>query len=115
MIFGQDGAKKIRSMKVGFLTEKLSLTSEEAELFWPVYNKYQDRKDAIRKEYKNASQTDADAHIKRQEAELTLDKEYNSKFKKVLAAEKVLLLHQAEREWTKILLQEIRKRKSKDE
>jgi len=35
-----DGAKKLNEIKVGFFTEKLDLTSSEAEKFWPVYNEY---------------------------------------------------------------------------
>lgn len=108
-----EGNERIRSMKVGFLTERLNLTTEEAELFWPVYNQYQDKKDAIRQEYKANSNKDADAHIKRKEADLALEKEYLAKFKEVLAAEKVLLLHKAEREWKEILLEEVRKRGKK--
>lgn len=34
------GREKIRAYKVSFLTEKLDLTSDEAEKFWPIYNKY---------------------------------------------------------------------------
>ncbi|WP_143954937.1 hypothetical protein [Robertkochia solimangrovi] len=33
---------KIRAMKVAFITEKLELSSAEAEKFWPVHNKYDD-------------------------------------------------------------------------
>ncbi|MGO2101478.1 hypothetical protein [Psychroflexus halocasei] len=31
---------KIQSLKIGFFTEKLDLSSEEAKKFWPVYNKH---------------------------------------------------------------------------
>lgn len=31
---------KIQSLKIGFFTEKLNLSSEEAKKFWPVYNKH---------------------------------------------------------------------------
>ena len=34
------GREKIRAYKVSFLTEKLDLTPDEAEKFWPIYNKY---------------------------------------------------------------------------
>ena len=34
------GREKIKAYKVSFITEKLNLSSEEAEKFWPIYNKY---------------------------------------------------------------------------
>ena len=44
--FAQDGKgkrdeswkEKMRSEKIAFLTNEISLTPEEAQLFWPVYN-----------------------------------------------------------------------------
>ena len=30
------------SLKIGFLTDRLDLTPEEAKLFWPVYGHFQD-------------------------------------------------------------------------
>ena len=35
---GKFSYDKIKSMKVAYFTDKLNLTSEEAEKFWPVYN-----------------------------------------------------------------------------
>lgn len=43
--FGQERKEtreKIKVLKVAFLTEQLSLTSEEAQKFWPIYNKHQE-------------------------------------------------------------------------
>ena len=37
----RDGRKKIKALKVSFLTEKLDLTEKEAVKFWPVYNKFE--------------------------------------------------------------------------
>ena len=35
--------EQIKSMKVGFLTTELELSSTEAEKFWPIYNKYDEK------------------------------------------------------------------------
>jgi hypothetical protein len=43
------GKEKVEAMKIGFITDYLDLSSEEAKEFWPVYNKYQDEMDALRK------------------------------------------------------------------
>ena len=40
----QDGdetrAEKIQALKIAFITQKLQLTADEAQKFWPVYNQY---------------------------------------------------------------------------
>ena len=38
---------KIESQKIAFITQKLSLTSDEAKVFWPIYNEYKTKKEAI--------------------------------------------------------------------
>ncbi len=49
--FGQQKPdwEKIKSLKVAFITEKLSLTSKEAQSFWPVYNEFEEKRDALTK------------------------------------------------------------------
>ncbi|MFI1743742.1 sensor of ECF-type sigma factor [Thalassobellus sediminis] len=36
------GREKIKALKVSFITEKLDLTAQEAQQFWPIYNAYDD-------------------------------------------------------------------------
>ena len=33
--------EKVQALKIAFITQKLELTSEEAQRFWPVYNRYE--------------------------------------------------------------------------
>ncbi len=40
---------KIKALKVAFLTEKLNLSSKEAQAFWPVYNEYEQDREALRR------------------------------------------------------------------
>lgn len=44
-----DKREKIKSLKVAFITERLELTQEEAQKFWPIYNAYETEKDGQRK------------------------------------------------------------------
>ena len=36
-------------MKIAFITEKLSLTTKEAQSFWPIYNEYSQKIEKLRK------------------------------------------------------------------
>src|SRR4051812_6767456 len=54
-IFAQGGRfrekkEQLKAVKVAFITEQLSLTSDEAEKFWPIYNAFDDKQFALRKE-----------------------------------------------------------------
>ncbi|MET4546828.1 hypothetical protein ABIE26_004166 [Pedobacter africanus] len=41
---------EIEAYKIGFLTQKLDLSADEAKIFWPIYNNWQKEQDALRKE-----------------------------------------------------------------
>ena len=101
----------VKSQKIAFFTEKLSLTPEEAQRFWPVYNSYWERKNQIIEERKKAMKFAADnmeklspkeierygdmyINFHKQESDLLV--EYNKKFKEVLPPEKVMKLYQAD-------------------
>jgi len=44
------GAERVQALKVAFITKALDLSSAEAEKFWPIYNDYQDKREASRKQ-----------------------------------------------------------------
>ena len=50
-----DKKDKIEAFKVSFLTQKLKLSPEEARVFWPVYNQFQDELENLRKNWKKES------------------------------------------------------------
>lgn len=117
--------ERVESMKIGFITERLQLGSEEAQRFWPVYNRYADEMRKLRENAKGALRddmaelplmTDADAdkmltdmvNFKVSESEII--KRYAAEFKKVLPVKKVALLFKAEFDFKKELLNRLRDR-----
>jgi len=38
-----DKKEQVKALKVGFITNELSLTTEEAAKFWPIYNTFEDK------------------------------------------------------------------------
>jgi len=42
--------EKIKARKIAFITDKVGLTSKEAETFWPIYNEYATIKKDIRQQ-----------------------------------------------------------------
>lgn len=125
----QDNARdKIKTLKVAFLTERLSLSSQEAQLFWPVYNDHEEFMEAMRrKERRQMAMRMMDASdLNNQEAEELLDelmalhtekleanKTYLNEVRQVLSAKKTLLLIKAEEDFKKRLLQQVQKRRGR--
>lgn len=114
----QGGGKKekIEALRVAFITRQLNLSSEESQKFWPVYNEYQDKLKAARREMKAhqasfASDKEAqeflDAELLYKQRDVNLYKEYYEKFKKVLPVKKVAELRHAEEEFKKELLKQL--------
>lgn len=118
--------EEIETMKIGFITKKLDLSSEEAKTFWPVYNKFQDELETIRKQRRNDMRdlrenikdlNDKDAEklidneIVSRQKELDVMKNYHAQFKKILPVKKVLMLYRSEEEFKRELLERLRDRK----
>ena len=119
----QNNAELVKAQKIAFFTEKLSLTPDEAQRFWPVYNDYWNRKNKIigeRRETmaycdKNMGRMSAkeikayaDKYVSYQKQEAELLIEFNAKFQKILPVEKVMKLYQADNEFKNWLLQQIK-------
>ena len=116
-VLAQNHPKQIESVKVAFITQRLDLTTEESQRFWPVYNNYQQemqqlvgRKHKERFEMKKAG-TPVD-ELKLDSEILELRKRYRIEFTKVLPKEKVTLFYQAEREFRQELIQHLKKRRA---
>ena len=71
---------KIEMFRVQFITEKLNLTKDEAEKFWPLYN---EQKDASR----NLMQTAKGDEIAFQEAMLVIRKKFKKDLMPILKTE----------------------------
>lgn len=119
--------EKIDAQKVAFITKSLLLTTIEAQQFWPVYNEFNDKNEELLKAFRKNNIEDknvdvdnitekealdmADDQIIQAQKILDLRKKYHAEFKKVLPPKKLLKLYQAERDFKKYLLKEIKDRR----
>ncbi len=116
-----EGSKRDRleALKVAYLTKELSLTPEEAQSFWPLYNemtekmgetKKQRRENRLSTKRDHNKMSDADLskavdrELELEQQELDLKKKYTEQFKKILPIRKVAKLHVAEKGFRKELL-----------
>jgi len=119
---GEHHKEKIKSHKIAFITDKLDLTPEEAEKFWPVYNEHQTKMESTQKEFKvkykdkaesiqNLSEDEAkelvNARLAHEEKKLGLKKDFINQIGQILPPKKVLLLMEAEREFKVELMRKL--------
>lgn len=123
----QDGQlrERMEAMKVAFFTQELSLTTEEAQAFWPVYNEFSDalarhkrsvnqKQQQMRQAFMGSDDQRVeellDEYIELQRGEYDISKKYHAKFKEILPIRKVARLYKAEKDFRARILQEIQKR-----
>lgn len=70
----------IQGLKIAFITKQLSLNSEEAQKFWPVYYEFSDKARKIRQDEK-------DDEIAFEEKMLAERKKFKVEMKKILGAD----------------------------
>lgn len=105
----QDGdalkrAEKVQALKIAFITQKLELTSAEAENFWPVYGQYE--KD-VKQLFGDRKSNDV---IENEEQLLNIRKKYRPQFEKVLGKPRMNKLFSTEKEFRGVLLQQLKKK-----
>ena len=118
--------ERVEAMKIGFLTDRLNLTAEEAKTFWPVYNIYSDELEKLRKGRRENIINDrenfdemSDSELEKtvdneiifRQNELEILKKYHPQFKKILPIKKVAKLYKSEEDFKRKLLEMIQERR----
>jgi hypothetical protein len=115
----QDRADRLEAFRIGYFTERMSLTPEEARRFWPVYESYQAEEQTLKMEMQEyqrrmrmgmATMSDKeldvalDKFLDFKQREFNLAAKYKEKFKEVLSIRKVVAYFRAEQEFNRTLL-----------
>jgi len=115
--------EQVHVERIAYFTEKIGLTPEEAQQFWPIYNEMDNKRTALFEEraaiiqrFVNNSDNLTDRQVTEQlnrlvaiqQQESALPAEYDARFRKVLSSRKVMNLYVAEMGFRTFLLQSIR-------
>lgn len=113
---------RIKALKIAYITEHVNLSAEQAERFWPVYNRFESEMHNLHRGFMEKYRSDnpntdrrtaheyIDANLDFQEQALELKKKYKDEFLKVISAQQVADLYRAERGFKEMLLKELRRR-----
>ena len=119
--------QKIEAQKVAFITNKLDLTPEEAQSFWPLYNEFETKRKSIQKELVSGpppppekiwqmSDKEAEEMIQgyflQAQTMLDLKIEFYKKIKNVISVKKIIILFEAEKEFKRILIEKIQEHRN---
>ena len=117
-------AERINNLRIAYLTEKLELTPDQAERFWPVYNEFARERMKLRNELRTAKgaidpnnpdpskqRELVDLELRMKQRELDLEKDYSNRLMKVITAQQVLNLRQGEREFVELMRAQIQQRR----
>ncbi len=118
----EGGNQKLDNAKIGLITNRLNLSAEQSQQFWPIYNEFDSKKKDIRKHMRrlivetNTLTTPDEkilANIKEtlnlQQKEVDLEREYMNKFLKVINVRQLAELYKAEQVFTQMLIQRLNK------
>jgi len=118
--------ERIKAERIAFITEKVALTTDEAQKFWPIYNSFSTEIENIRKELRSLrmgrvrnldklSEKELDESFAKELALLdkqnSLLKDNHNNIRKVLPAAKVALLYDAEKKFKMELMRKMKERR----
>jgi len=120
----QDGRKgqrlaQLENAKIAFITNRVVLTQDQAQKFWPLYNEFSTRRRDLNRNGRLLRREVTDGMSDQQirdnfnqsfalrQQELSLEKEYFDKFQKVISLRQAAQLFLAERDFTKEVIKRV--------
>jgi hypothetical protein len=117
--------EKIQALRTAYISEKLNLTPDQAEKFWPIYHEFTQERAKLRQEFKNAQQ-DIDPNkpdpkaeqnlvnlgLEIKQKELNLEKDYSGRLLKVINAQQVMSLRKAEQGFRELIINQLQQRRN---
>lgn len=124
----REAMKKIESARIALITERLGLSPEQAEKFWPVYRQYNMERREVRKEFRDARQgldiknlTEEQSKqliqksMEMKQKELNLEREYSQKLTNVISTQQLFKLKNAEKDFQQMLLKRIQDQRQRQD
>lgn len=122
-VLAQRGGEKMKQLRIAFITEKLDLTVEEAQQFWPIYNAHEDKRMALDKKIrqnfqalKSAGESVSETELLKRISDISvaraelaeLDKKYVEDCLPVIGTAKCARLLAAEEEFKREVLRRLK-------
>lgn len=122
------GKEKIKAAKVGLITNRLNLNEEQAKGFWVIYNEFDSKRSDIRKNIRQMTAesrnittsddkilSDLKEVLSFKQKEVDLEKEYMTKFMKVINVRQISELYKTEQLFNQMLVKKLNRADGKFE
>lgn len=122
----QTPQEKIEAAKIALITERLNLTPDQAQRFWPIYNEFAQRQQEIRQNFaqqrrnhdpKTASEEEnkrmLQLGLQAKEQTVQLEKQYSERFLEVINSRQLMSLRKAEDDFKAMVLSRLRDQQQK--
>lgn len=113
-----DNKEQIENFKIAYIADKLSLSTSQSQLFWPLYNEYEtavrevmgERREIHRKINQSSSTiSDVNGWLNAEARIVEVRRSYVSRFLEVISAEQIAKLLAAEEDFKQELVRSIRR------
>jgi len=116
--------ERIEAARIGLITERLGLTPDQAERFWPIYREFTQKRGETVREFREAQREvgpdNADPEkqkelvelgLKIKQQQLDLEKDYSRRMMDVISAQQIMNLRNAEKEFQRMILNQLQQRR----
>lgn len=117
--------EKVEAARIGMITNRLGLTPEQAEKFWPIYREFSQKRQEFRQEFRQAQQgidpNNPDPKkqqdlvnfgLQLKQKELDLEKDYSGRIMTVITVQQLLSLRKAEQDFRQLVLNQLQQRRA---
>jgi Spy/CpxP family protein refolding chaperone len=116
--------EKIEAARIGLISERLGLTPEQAERFWPVYREFTQKRGEMIREFRQAQREIGpdnqdpekqkelvELGLKIKQRQLDLEKDYSTRMMDVISAQQIMNLRNAEKEFQRMIIRQLQQRR----
>ena len=117
--------ERVEAARIALITNRLGLTPEQAEKFWPIYREFAVKRNEMRQEFRQAQtgidpkkpdpakeQALIDLGLKIKQRELDLEKDYSGRILRVISAQQMINLRKAEMDFRQMVLNQLQNRRA---
>lgn len=120
----QDAKAKLEAARIALITERLGLTPEQAQKFWPIYNQYAEQRRQIQQDFRQAKQgmnidkmTEEQrkamvrARMEVKQKQLNLESKYSDRLMNVINTRQLMALKKAEDDFRAMIIRRLEQRR----
>jgi hypothetical protein len=117
--------ERVEAARIALITNRLALTPEQAEKFWPIYREFTEKRLALRQEFRQQQQIIDPSNpdpkkqqelinfgLQLKQKDLDLEKDYSSRILSVINAQQLLNLRKAEQDFRQLILNQLQQRRA---